>query len=273
MDKIKSYIKSISAYLEDFEARFRKWFFDFMQWFLADVAYTLLPIAVIASIKALTYNKGNYLYLSPEWSFATIVSLGTAITSLIELKTEIQQDFSHKIYSGTRLYILLLITSVIVLSLVVLRDDGLNINSTFLWVAQLALLFMSLASLYISHLAKRKQTLLETKFPSDMGRGRYFKILNRKLDRIQDEVTYLRFALKKHASVNFPAAMSFQDIQFWENTERNNLQQRFLQLEKNLTEINNLSKELINSSVPELVSNEMADGVQSEKISPSDKNA
>jgi hypothetical protein len=251
MDKIKYKTKNLIVYLKKVNERFETWSFDFLRWFLADVAYTLLPIAVIATIKAITYNKGNYLYLSPEWSFATIVSLGAAITRLIELKTKIQQDSSHKIYSGTRFYILLLIASVIVLSLVVLRDDGLTINSTILWIMQLGLLYISLASLYISYLAKRKQFKLETEFPLDMGRGFYFKILNKKLNQIQDEVIYLKFALRKHPTINYPADIPFQDIQFWENIERDTLSQRFHQLEQSIAEINTLSIALINSPIPE----------------------
>src|SRR5687768_10966034 len=121
MEKIKLNKKSGFSYFAELEQQFSKWFLDFLWWFLADVAYTLLPIIVIASIKTLTYSTENHLYLSPEWSFATIVSFGLAITNLIELKTEIQQDSSHRLYTGTRLHVLLLIASVIVLSLVVLR--------------------------------------------------------------------------------------------------------------------------------------------------------
>src|SRR5829696_910875 len=137
MNETKSISKAFSDRFKEVDKLFSQSFGSFIHWFLADVAYTLLPIGVIASIKALTFDQGDYLYLSPEWSFATIVSFGAAITNLIEIKTEIQQDFSYRIYMGTRFYILLLTMSVIVLCLVVLRDDGLNINSRILWAIQL----------------------------------------------------------------------------------------------------------------------------------------
>lgn len=273
MDKTKSRLKNLFIYLGEFTERFREWFLDFTRWFLADVAYTLLPIAVIASIKALTYSEGNYLYLSPEWSFATIVSFGAAITGLIELKTEIQQDTSHRVYSGTRLYVLLLIIAVIVLSLVVLREDGLYINSQFLWLMQLSLLFLSLASLYIAHIVKKREWKQRAEFPSEMGRGRYYKILNKKLNDIQDEVTHLKFALRKHPRINFPTAMSFQDIQFWENNERTKLQQRFHQLEQSINEMNNLSIELFKSPIPKTDSDETTNETRTERPKSSRKNA
>jgi hypothetical protein len=102
------------------------------KWFLADVAFTLLPISVIILIDYITIGKIDFLRLSPLWSFATIVFLGLSITRLIELKTVYQRDLSHKIYSGTILFVILLIFAVIILSLVVLRDQGLNINNDLL---------------------------------------------------------------------------------------------------------------------------------------------
>lgn len=245
-------MKSLLDHLIKLKECVSEWTFNFWGWFLADVAYTLLPIAVIAAIKALTYNPEDYLYLSPEWSFATIVSFGTAITSLIEVKTEIQHDSSQRIYTGTRMLVLLLIVSVIVLSLVVLREDGLNINSEFLWTAQLGLLVLSLSTLYLANSAKHKQTIYETEFPSDMGRGRYFDILNKKIDLIEKEAQCLKLALTKHTEINVLTPLPSQEIEFWETTDRNKVRQRIQQLQQNIHEINELSAELINSPMPEL---------------------
>jgi hypothetical protein len=250
MKSIQPIIKRIDAYLIDFGKRFLEWAFDFASWFLEDVAYTLLPIAVIAAIKLITYSKENYLFLSPEWSFAAIVSFGAAITGLIKLKTEIQHDFSDKIYTGTRLYVLFLIASVIVLSLVVLRDDGLAINSTVLWVLQLILLFFSLFSLYVAHIEKKRYLKLEFEIPTNLGRGQYYQLLNRKINQVQDKIFYLKLALKKHSEIDFPAKMNYQDVQFWEESERNTLLQKLDNLEQSVSEIHNTVIELANSPIP-----------------------
>src|SRR5438105_8287420 len=84
------------------------------RWFFAQVGYTLLPIAVIIAIRVFTDRNLGNLYLAPEWSFATIVFVGTAIAEAIELKMGYQRDFSHRVYSVTRVLTLLMIASVIV---------------------------------------------------------------------------------------------------------------------------------------------------------------
>jgi len=255
MKNIKFSVKGLFDRLTVFDKRYSQWSSDFVRWFLADVAYTLLPIAVIASIKAITYSKGNYLYLSPEWSFATIVSFGAAITGMIELKTEIQQDFSHRVYTVTRFLVLLLIMSVIVLSLVILREDGLNINSSILWIIQLTLLFLGLMFLYVAHTAKKQQVEWESKLPSDMGRGRYYKILHKRINRIQDDLLYLRYSLRKHTEINFSTELPIQETQFWECVRRGKLLQELRQVEESIKEIHNLADELLNTSIPDLATN------------------
>jgi hypothetical protein len=70
-------------------------------WFFADLVYIILPLAVIFSIKIITGQTLEKLYLSPEWSFACIVSLGIALTNTIELKAERQHDLSIRLYSIT----------------------------------------------------------------------------------------------------------------------------------------------------------------------------
>jgi hypothetical protein len=244
--KVRYFLNSLDKYAE----KVLEWLFNFVSWFLADVAYTLLPIAIIAIIKSITYNNGDYLYLSPEWSFATIVSIGTAITSLIKLKTEIQYDFSHRLYSGTRLFIFLLIAAVIVLSLVVMRDDGLNINSAYLWTAQISLLLLSITSLYIAHYAEEKQLKYESSFPHDMGRGRYYKILNRKLSRLEDQIIQMRFALDKHSEIEFSQEIPINEIRFWESNRRDTFIQRFSHVKKIFIDIDPLVLDLINSPMP-----------------------
>jgi hypothetical protein len=211
---------------QKFYSSFERIFYhNFSRWFFADVAYTLLPIAVIIFIQIGTKGTTDFLYLSPEWSFATIVSFGVAITSLIELKTEIQHDASHRLYTGTRLYIILLIVSVIILSLVALRDNGLSINERFLWTGQIALLFLSLVSLYMSHIARDKIFSDRNNLPKTIGRRIYYAYLSDSLGQIQSELRYLRFAIGKDKEIDFRSnePMNKEEVQAIEMDRKNRI--------------------------------------------------
>ena len=224
---------------------------DFALWFFEDAAFILLPIAVIVSAKFLSTGRVDILYLSPEWSFATIVLFGTTITKLIRLKTEIQQDFSERLYGGTRLYILFLIASVLVLSLVIFKESGFPTNSLPLWAAQMGLLLFSLFSLYAGHKAEVKNSQVERRLPSDMGRGYYFNVIDVRLGRLHNEIRTIRYALHKHQDIQFRRSVSNSDTRFWEKARRADLTQRYRTIKKEFLEIEAALTKLVKSPIPE----------------------
>jgi hypothetical protein len=178
--------------------------FDFFfPWLVSDIAYTLLPIFVIILIQILTSGKTDFLYLSPEWSFATIVSFGAAITNIIELKFEIQHDYSHRVYSITRTIILLLIAAVVTLALVVLRDEGVSINETVVWILQLVLLSVSFFFLFVTQFVKREVNKEMHDLPSSLSRRQYFNFINSSLKQISRELTYIQYAMSREESITF----------------------------------------------------------------------
>ena len=54
METIESRLNIIKDQLQDLYEEFEDWLTDFLSWFFEDVAFTLLPIVVIASLKAIT---------------------------------------------------------------------------------------------------------------------------------------------------------------------------------------------------------------------------
>ncbi|HSF05932.1 MAG TPA: hypothetical protein VLG10_09090 [Methylomirabilota bacterium] len=110
------------------------------KWAFGDLSFTLMPIAIIFAISQLGRSDSSEPLLWREWSFGSIVLLGTALVKLVNLKTKLQRDFSEaRLVSGLRFIVILLVATAIVLALVVLRESGVALNGTFLGRAQLIL--------------------------------------------------------------------------------------------------------------------------------------
>lgn len=110
------------------------------KWAHGDVAFTLMPIAIIAAISQLAHGNSPELLLWREWSFGSIVLFGAALVKLVNLKTKLQRDFSdERLVSGLRFLVVSLVATGLVLALVVLRESGVALNGHFLGWAQLGL--------------------------------------------------------------------------------------------------------------------------------------
>lgn len=181
------------------------------QCFFTDVVFTLLPIVIIIIIDYLTIGKIDILYLSPIWSFATIVYLGLSITKFIEMKAKYQRDLSAKIYYGTRFYIILMIFTVIVLCLLLLRDKGLNINTKLLWRMQMFFFTLSVTNVFIGSFFKElylENYKIKKKLPISLNNKEYYNFLSDSLNKTYEELMYLRFAIKRKPYAKFSGALS-----------------------------------------------------------------
>lgn len=121
-------------------------------WLLGEMAFTILPIMIVVIVN-IAYSNGKSLvevFLLPDWSFGSVVLFGIAISQLIEIKTKYQKDPSHKLYTGTRMFTILVIFSAVILTLSVARQQGANINSWFIGISQFLLFFLSSFSIYIA---------------------------------------------------------------------------------------------------------------------------
>lgn len=108
------------------------------KWGFGDLAFTLMPIAIIFGISQLAHGSSPEPLLWREWSFGSIVLIGAALVRLVNLKTKLQRDFSdERLVSGLRFLVILLVAAAIVLALVVLRESGVALNGTLLGRAQL----------------------------------------------------------------------------------------------------------------------------------------
>lgn len=110
------------------------------KWAHGDLLFTLMPIAIIASILQLAHGSSPEPLLWREWSFGSIVLLGAALVKLVNLKTKLQRDFSdERLVSGLRFLVANLVATGLVLALVVLRESGVALNGQVLGWVQLGL--------------------------------------------------------------------------------------------------------------------------------------
>ena len=94
----------------------RFWFEVFSLWFMNEIVFIILPIVVILLIDIAFNNEIETVLLLPEWSFAAIVLYGVAISTTIELKVKYNNNFSPKLFSGSKALTILLIGAVITLN-------------------------------------------------------------------------------------------------------------------------------------------------------------
>ena len=175
----------------------RFWVEVFSLWFMNEIIFIILPIVVILLIDIAFKNQIETVLLLPEWSFAAIVLYGVAISNTIELKVKYNNNFSPKLFAGSKALTILLIVTVITLTLTVLRENQVDINPLYIQVAQASLFVHSLMSVFFVVFARQEQLWLPERYPqrfTDQELMQYVVHLTKDADTTLGQ---LRFALEK----------------------------------------------------------------------------
>ena len=174
----------------------RFWFEVFSLWFMNEIVFIILPIVVILLIDIAFSNHIQTVMLLPEWSFAAIVLYGVAISNTIELKSKYHNDFSPRLFTGTKALTILLIGAVITLTLAVLRENSVEISHAFIQSSQGVLFVHALFSVFLVVFAKQEHMWLPERYPerfTDQELMQYIVHLTKDADRTLGR---LRFALE-----------------------------------------------------------------------------
>jgi hypothetical protein len=189
------------------ETEFRMFFI----WFFGDVAFAIIPIAIIALITTLLAQSFHDFFLIKEWSFATIVFFGVSIRRLIRLKVRLQHaPTSYKLDTGVQLYILLLIASALTLALVILNEKGaLAMQDTkFLGTAQLALFILGLSSVFTAVRAEEKIYEQVDYLPDGISQRWLFRRIMSEIDKTGDSLEWVVYAIERASSAEFAASIN-----------------------------------------------------------------
>jgi hypothetical protein len=171
------------------------------EWMLTELAFNLLPILVIMTMNLITTGKLDFLYLSPEWSFLTIVLLGSSVTKLLKLKINVQRDFSDNVVHLMRITVLALISATIILSLVSTQKLFPSLNKEFLSSSQTSLLAFSIFIGFVADVTAIKHKKEEVLLPIKIGKSRYYEAVSKSIDTICDEANYLKYAFAKQSKI------------------------------------------------------------------------
>jgi hypothetical protein len=145
--------------------------------FLSDVAFTFLPVGVNAVLQ-LSFGKFTpSFFIGPEWSFASIIVFGLALTRILELKVTYQRDRSANVFFLAKICILGLIAAVIGLALVQMKGAGIAVSThCILWI-QFSVLNSGLLLLFMAHVAKEQFIESRDQLPQGTGPLRYLRFI------------------------------------------------------------------------------------------------
>ena len=182
-------------------------FFDifcesFFRFIFGQLAFTILPIVVIAIIR-LSLGKTNELttFLN-DLSFATVVFYGLILTQTLELK-KLQGDiYSFRAKMLIQVFILHLIISVSSLSMIVIHNNGILLNINYLKTLQLWLFWFSVLWLFIVYhtkvsYEKRKNIIDET-----TSKKEYYIYFDQSLMQAKSNLSYILYACERKSNIN-----------------------------------------------------------------------
>ena len=152
-------LQKLKRRVNSYEQFFSELLFTFL---FKDLLYIFLPLVVIIFTYGFFGQFDLFAFLaSSDLAFAITVLNATILSSFIELKVKHQNSPSWRLYEGSKLYILLVVISTLVLAFIILNDiKGLNtnINNKTLGTVNSVMLLMSVAALFINNFS-----LLSTK--------------------------------------------------------------------------------------------------------------
>jgi hypothetical protein len=179
------------------------------RWFLGELAFVLLPLAVIVVVRSFLGVKLNDLFALPEWSFAAIVLLAVGLNQFLLLKTRVQKDESNKLFHGARFVVMLLIIASVTLAFSVARQQGVKVDEIVLSATQVALVLLAAGFLYaaIAHEIKHENEVRD--LPATLVPNRMASLIRRDVQDVEAKLRQIEWALARVDSrVHFSSSTS-----------------------------------------------------------------
>lgn len=170
------------------------------RWFLGEIAFVLLPLAIIISIRLFLGVEVGELLVLPEWSFAAIVMLSSGLNKFLELKTKLQRDFSNRIFHGTKIAVLLLILASVTLAFAVAGQHGIRVSSLWLSISHISLLALSGGFLFLAIYFELDHEIESTTLSNSLNKLTILRYLNQDLEAVEIRLRRLHWALSKRDS-------------------------------------------------------------------------
>ena len=169
-------------------------------WLNDEVGFTVLPLIVLALVLRATAADFDRLRHAPEWSFAAIVLFGSSIRKVVELYGW-EQVLPRRLRLLPRLLLIPMILSTTTFALAVSGKNGGVQNGDFVADCQLFLFSCAVLTSFIIEFVGQAIYVERRFLPEWITKYRYFRYLDKSLDRAIKELRYCAFAISRKRSL------------------------------------------------------------------------
>lgn len=185
------------------------------RWFFGELAFVLLPLAIIVVVRAFLGVRLGDMFTLPEWSFAAIILLAVGLNRFMILKTRLQKDASNKVFHGSRFVVILLIVASVTLAFSVSKQQGVRVDDLILSVTQVALVVVASGFLYgaIAHELKHENEVRE--LPATLAAGRMAGLIRSDVKAVEEKLRRIDWALARvdsRAYFSSSASPAYSDV-------------------------------------------------------------
>jgi hypothetical protein len=185
------------------------------RWFFGEIAFVLLPLAIIVVVRAFLGLRLADMFTLPEWSFAAIILLAVGLNKFMFLKTRLQKDASNKVFHGSRFVVMLLIIASVTLAFSVSKQQGVKVDEMILSVTQVVLVVVASAFLYgaIAHEIRHENEVWE--LPATLAATRMAALVRCDVKGVEEKLRRIEWALARVDSRTYfssSASPKFSDV-------------------------------------------------------------
>jgi hypothetical protein len=167
------------------------------RWFFGEVAFVLLPLAIIVVVRAFLGVRLGDMFILPEWSFAAIILLAAGLNRFMLLKTRLQKDPSNKVFHGSRFVVMLLIIASVTLVFSVSNQQGVKVDQLVLSVAHITLVVVACAFLYAAIGSELKFEHQAKELPPTLTSNRMAALIRSDVRTVEEKLRRIEWALAR----------------------------------------------------------------------------
>lgn len=167
------------------------------RWFFGEIAFVLLPLAIITVVRSFLGVKLVDMFTLPEWSFAAIVLLAAGLNKFMLLKTRVQNDSSNKVFHGSRFVVMLLIAASVTLAFSVSRLQGVKVDEVILSATQGVLVVAAAAFLFAAIAYEIKHENEVRDLPATLASNRMADLIRRDVKGVEEKLRRIEWALAR----------------------------------------------------------------------------
>jgi hypothetical protein len=167
------------------------------RWFFGELAFVLLPLAVIGVVRCFLGVKLGDIFVLPEWSFAAIILLAVGMNRFLLLKTRVQRDESNKVFHGARFVVILLLIAAVTLAFSVAAQQGVKIDQIVLSVSQVALVVLAAGFLYLAIAHEIRHENEARDLPASLAPDRTASLIRRDVKDVEATLRRIDWAMAR----------------------------------------------------------------------------